>query len=115
MDQTTITALVSILGPALWKVFETLLKKGADMAFDKGLEPLKDLIANGYDERKDAKALRRTILAALDEVTDSQAVDRYDKLLATLKLTGLDENTRLALAGAAVEKGIFYPTSISPV
>ena len=89
MDLRAIITLVALLGPALWKVFETLLEKGTDLALEKGLEPLKDLISRGYDERKDAKALSKAILAALDEATDSKDVDRYNKLLTTPKLTGL--------------------------
>jgi formylglycine-generating enzyme required for sulfatase activity len=113
MNPTTITALVSVFGPALWKVFEMLLEKGLDLALDEGVKPLKDLIASGYEEHKDANALRQMILAALDEFTDNKDVDRYDRLLATIKLTDLDKRTALALASAAIEMVQFSPAVIS--
>jgi formylglycine-generating enzyme required for sulfatase activity len=113
MDPITITTLVATLGPVLWDIFKILLDKGKDLVFDKGFEPFKDMIARGYDKLKDAESLRQVILSTLDEVTDNKDIDRYDKLIATLKLTGLDDKTRFALAGTAVEMVRFSSTFIS--
>lgn len=107
-----ITALVALLGPALWEVFKTLAERGADLALERGLQPLKDQIAGGYNERQDAESLRAAIGAALDALKKSGEWDKYDTLLATLKLTGLDRKTQLALAGAAVEMTRFAPEII---
>jgi formylglycine-generating enzyme required for sulfatase activity len=105
--------LVSTLGPVLWKVFETLLEKGKDIALEKGFEPLKQLVDSGYDERKDAESLRQAVLSTLDELKKDKAFDPYDQLLATWKLTNLNDKTRLALAGAAVEMTQFSPSVVS--
>lgn len=112
--EPTIALLISTFGPALWKVFETLLEKGKDIALDKGFEPLKQLIDDGYDERKDAESLRQAVLSTLDELKKDKAFDQYDQLLATWKLTGLSDKARLALAGAAVEMTQLSPSVISP-
>lgn len=112
--EPTIAFLISTFGPAVWKVFETLLEKGKDIALDKGFEPLKQLVDSGYDERKDAESLSQTILSTLDELKKDKVFDQYDQLLATWKLTGLSDKAKLALAGAAVEMTQLSPSVISP-
>ncbi len=105
-----IQLLVSVFGPAFWEVFKTLLEKGRDIALDKGVQPVKDWVDGGYDERKDAETLREALLKTLDQL---KAEGQYDSLVATLKFTGLDKKTRLALAGAAVEMTRYAPEIIS--
>lgn len=102
--------LVSIFGPALWEVAKTLLEKGRDIALDKGFQPLQDWVDNGYDERKDAETLHKNLLKTLD---DLKTEGQYDSLVATLKLTGLDNKAHLALAGAAVEMTRYAPEGVS--
>ncbi|HJZ10919.1 MAG TPA: hypothetical protein VJ521_02130, partial [Acidobacteriota bacterium] len=105
-----IQLLVSILGPALWEAFKTLLEKGRDIALDKGMQPLKDWVDNGYDQRKDAETLRATLVRTLDQLN---AEGQHDSLVATLKFTGLDKKAHLALAGAAVEMTRYAPEIVS--
>jgi formylglycine-generating enzyme required for sulfatase activity len=105
-----IQLLVSIFGPALWEVFKTLLEKGRDIALDKGMQPLKDWVEEGYDERKDAETLRAALLKTLDQL---KAEGQFDSLVAVLKFTGLDKKTQFALAGAAVEMTRYAPETIS--
>jgi formylglycine-generating enzyme required for sulfatase activity len=112
MDASTITLLVSLFGPALWGVFKTLLEKGSDLALGKGMQPLKDWIDRGYDDRKDAESLRTAVLSALDELKKDEGLEQYDALFATLRLTGLDRKTQFALAGAAVEMTHYAPDAI---
>jgi hypothetical protein len=95
-----IQLLVSILGPALWEVFKTLLEKGRDIALDKGSQPLKDWVDKGYDGRKDAETLYAALSKTLDQLT---AEGQHDALVATWKFTGLDKKAQFALAGAAVD------------
>lgn len=96
MDILTLTTL---FGPALWKVFETLLEKGADQLLDQGFEPFKDWVARGYDQAQDEERLHSAILATLDEL---KKLDPNASLFATLNFTGLDEKARLRLAACAV-------------
>jgi formylglycine-generating enzyme required for sulfatase activity len=105
-----IQLLVSIFGPALWEVMKTLLEKGRDIALDKGFQPVQEWVDHGYDERKDAQTLRDALLKTLDEL---KAEGQYDSLVATLKFTGLEKKTHLALAGAAVEMTRYAPEAIS--
>ena len=105
-----IQLLVAILGPALWEVFKTLLEKGSDIALDKGIQPVKDWVDNGYDERKDGETLRGALLKTLDQLKEE---GQFDSFVATLKFTGLDNKTRLALAGAAVEMARYTPEIIT--
>lgn len=105
-----IQLLVSIFGPALWEVFKTLLEKGRDIALDKGVQPVKDWVDRGYDERKDGETLTAALLKTLDQL---KAEGQFDSFVATLKFTGLDNKTRLALAGAAVEMTRYAPELIS--
>ncbi len=105
-----IQLLVSIFGPALWEVFNTLLEKGRDIALDKGFQPVQDWVDHGYDERKDAETLRSALLKTLDQL---KAEGQYDSLVTTLKFTGLDHKTRLMLAGAAVEMTRYAPETVS--
>ena len=112
MDASIVPLLVSLLGPSLWEVFKTLLDNGKDIALEKGMEPLKDWVAKGYDERKDTETLRSAVLATLDDLKKSGDWDKYDALFATLRLTGLDRKTQLALAGAAVEMTRVAPETI---
>jgi len=113
MEPTTTAFLISMFGPALWKVFEALLEKGKDIALDKGFEPLKQLVDGAYDERKDAESLGRVFLSTLDELKKDKTFDQYEQLLATWKLTGLSSKAQLALAGAAVEMTQLSPSVIS--
>lgn len=86
------------------EVFRKLLEKGVvDPALSRGLKPLQGLITRGYDERADADKLRQAVLAALDDLAKEEGIDRYDKLIATLKLTDLMDETRTLLAATAVE------------
>lgn len=105
-----IQLLVTIFGPALWEVFKALLEKGRDIALEKGVQPVKDWVDNGYDERKDAETLSAALHNTLDQL---KAEGQYDSLVATLKFTGLDKKTHLALAGAAVEMTRYAPEIIS--
>jgi len=105
-----IQLLIAIFGPALWEVFKTLLEKGRDIALEKGIQPVKDWVDNGYDERKDGETLRSALLKTLDQL---KADGQFDSFVATLKFTGLDSQTRLALAGAAVEMTQYAPETIS--
>ncbi len=105
-----IQLLIPILGPALWEVFKTLLEKGRDIALDKGIQPVKDWVDRGYDEREDGETLRGALLKTLDQL---KAEGQFDSFIATLKFTGLDNKTRLTLAGAAVEMTRYSPESIS--
>jgi hypothetical protein len=105
-----IQLLVSILGPALWEVFKTLLEKGRDIALDKGSQPLKDWVDKGYDGRKDAETLYAALSKTLDQLT---AEGQHDALVATWKFTGLDKKAQFALAGAAVEMTRYAPETIS--
>ena len=108
-----IATFISIFGPALWKVFETLLEKGKDQLLDQGFAPFKEWIEGGYQARQQEEQLRQIILDTLEELKESGVIDRYDSLFATLKLTGLDEKTRLMLTGATVEM-TQYSTSLLP-
>lgn len=112
MEATT-AFLISTFGPAIWKVFETLLEKGKDIALEKSFEPLKQVVDSGYDERKDAESLRQAFLSTLDELKKDTAFDKYDHLLAAWKFTGLSDKARMALAGAAVEMTHFSPAALS--
>jgi formylglycine-generating enzyme required for sulfatase activity/DNA polymerase III delta prime subunit len=109
MDLAT---LIALFGPALWKVFETLLEKGAGQMLDKGFEPFKDWISSGYEAAKDEDRLRKVILAALDELKVSGEVEPGESLFAALSLTGLEEKTRLRLAACAVTMTRVAPSSI---
>ncbi len=62
MDPAITALLVTGLGQGLVKALETLADKGVA---EMGFEPLKDLVRRGWDERKDAAALRQAVLAAV--------------------------------------------------
>lgn len=109
-----ILSLVSILGPALWKVFETLLDKGKDQLLDQGFMPFTKWIEDGYKARQNEKDLQVLIGMALDDLRNSGAIDKYDSLIVTLKLTDLDKKTRLMLAGAAIGMTQFSTSLLPP-
>jgi hypothetical protein len=77
---------------------------------DKSVQPVKDWVDHGYDERKDGETLKNALLKTLDQLKEE---GQYDSFIAMLKFTGLDNKTRLALAGAAVEMARCDPETIS--
>lgn len=56
MEATMIAGFISLFGPALWKVFETLLEKGSDQLLEQGYAPFSEWIEGGYQTRKSEKA-----------------------------------------------------------
>lgn len=107
-----ISTFVSIFGPALWKVFETIIEKGKDQLLDQGYESFKGWVEAGFKSREQETVLRQAVLDALDDLSESGGIDPYTALFATLKLTGLDEKTRLILAGAVVEMTTFSSSTL---
>ncbi len=66
MDPATLALIVSALGPALVTVFTKLAEKGlVDPALEKGLEPFRNLLTRGYDQKKDEARLTKALQAAL--------------------------------------------------
>ncbi len=113
MDAQAVAMLAAMLGPALFKAFEKVLEKGVvDPALEKGLEPFQKWLTGGYDRAKDAEALRGAVGAALDDLEKDQQVGGYGRLVASLKLTGLDEKQLDLLAAAAVEMADFRPEAL---
>ena len=111
MDPITI----SLLGMGLYKAFEKVAEKTViDPALEKGLEPFKQWLTRGYDEKKDALALQAILAAALDDLLAQYPKYDPQRLIAALKLTGLTPEQHTALAAAAVEMSHLEP-SLVPV
>lgn len=74
MDPITTAALVTALGTGLFEVFKIVFSKGLEKGVvEPAVEPLRDWVARGYDEKKDAAALNAALLGALDDWTRSRA------------------------------------------
>lgn len=96
--------VISALGAGLIAVFNKLLDKAVvDPALDHGLEPFRKWLTRGYVEARDEAALRKALLAALDETTQSPGEKDPERLLITLNVTGRSRETLELLAAAAVE------------
>ena len=109
-----ITLLVAGLGMGLYKAFEKVAEKGAESTLEKGLEPFKQWLFKGYDEKKDAQALQEILIKALDDLLAQYPEYDPERLIVTLKLTDLTQEQHTALAAAAVEMSHLEP-SLVPV
>ncbi len=98
------------LGIGLVAAIEKLAEKGIiDPALERGLEPVLNWITRGFDEKKDAEELRTILLSALDELNAQYKVGEPERLIATLKLTGLSQEQHTAIAASAIEMTHYEP------
>jgi len=105
--------LIVGLGIGLVNAINEIAKIGVyEPALERGLEGLRNWVRRGYDEKQDAEELRRSIGKALDELKKRYPVDDPQRLLAVLKLTGLNQEQHTALAAAALEMGQLNPSTI---
>ena len=83
MDPITTAAVVSALGIGLFEVFKIVFTKGLEKGiFEPAVEPLRDWVARGYDEKKVSTELNAALLAALDDLDKEQGLGSADRLLA---------------------------------
>ncbi len=108
MDPITIS-----LGIGLYEAFKKVAEKALiDPSLEKGLEPFKQWLTKGYDQQKDAEELNNSLLAALDDLCNQYPRADLERLIATLKLTGLNQEQHTALAAAVIEMSHPEPTLV---
>ena len=113
MDPATQAFFISGLGTALVTVISKLAEKGViDPVIKTSFEGVQKWLTRGYDKKKDEGTLRAALGAALDELVATKSKDDVDRLIVTLKLTGLRPAQCNALAAAVIEATHLEPASL---
>jgi len=114
MDPAQISFIVTCLGQGLLFSLEKIVEKGlVDPLLETGFEKTKSFITKGYDKKKCEEDVRSALLQTIDELSDNDEINRYEKLIINLKLTGLNTTSQNTLATLAIEMAVFDPNKIT--